>query len=515
MTLRVSAALLIVMATVPPAEARNLEGAPVRADVPAGRLEGRTSGGVDAFVGIPYVLPAVGDRRWRAPVPTPPWAGVRQAVSFGADCPQVPIPGDLTPSDQPMSEDCLFLNVWRTKGARKLPVMVWIHGGGFVAGSSASPVLDGAPLAKRGVVLVSFNYRLGRFGFFAHPALTDEAGGQPDASFAILDMIAALKWVQANAAAFGGDPTNVTIFGESSGGAAVTFLMSSPMARGLFHKAIVQSGANRERFARLDVDRPGRTSAHFAGVGFASKAGLVQPDAAALRAIPASVVQGGLALWDLQAETFAGPIIDGHSVVADPVERFAAGEVPKVPLIVGSNSAELSEESFAPIMMDLIRAETSVKSWTGLGRTYGSPPAAALIDDYFFTEPARGYARLMTRHDIPAWRYVFGHVAERDRGKRKGAVHASDIAYVFGNLAPGARRSDREIARLMGDYWANFAKTGDPNGTGLPHWPRQGEHDPLLLVGESSGTVITDRDSARLDAVEQALNQRRATETKP
>lgn len=508
-------ALAALMLMTAPLHARAIEGRPVAVATPAGTLEGRAKDGVEAFVGIPYAAPPVGPLRWRPPAPAPRWKGVRVAAEFGNDCPQVRFAGDATPSTQPMGEDCLTLNLWRPAGAKNLPVMVWIHGGGFVAGSSTSPVLDGAALAKRGVLLVSFNYRLGRFGFFAHPALTKEAGGKPHANFAFLDMIAALEWVKANATAFGGDPANVTIFGESAGGAAVAFLVASPLAKGLFDKAIVMSGAGRQRYARIDTDRPGRTSAHMAGVGFAAKAGLVQPDQAALRALSADVVQGGLAIWDLQGELFTGPVIDGLSVVADPVERFAKGAVPKIPFIIGSTSAELSEQPYAPVMMDLIRAQTSIAGMAALERAYGDPPALALIDDYFFTESARGYARMMAAHRAPTWRYVFDHVAEADRATRKGAAHASELAYLFGNLPTGAGPSDREAARLLGDYWTNFAKAGDPNGAALPAWPRYGADDPLLLFGAAGAAVETDRGPARLDAVERAMAERRAGETTP
>lgn len=503
--------LLMLMTT--PLYARSIEGRPVAVAAAAGTLEGRAKDGVEAFVGIPYAAPPIGPLRWRPPEPAPRWKGIRVAAAFGNDCPQLRFPGDATPSTQPLDEDCLTLNLWRPEGARRLPVMVWIHGGSFVAGSSTSPVLDGAALARRGVLLISFNYRLGRFGFFAHPALTREAGGKPHANFAFLDMIAALQWVKANAAAFGGDPDNVTIFGESAGGSAVNFLVASPMAEGLFDKAIVMSGANRERFARIDVDRPGRTSAQFAGVGFAAKAGLVQPDAAALRALPADKVQGGLAMWDVQGELFAGPVIDGHSVVADPIERFAGGAVPKIPYIIGSTSAELSEEAYAPVMMDLIRARTSISGMASLERAYGDPPALGLIDDYLFTEAARGYARIMAAHGAPTWRYVFDHIAEADRAKRKGAAHASELAYLFSNLPAAAGADDRKIAKMMGDYWVNFARTGDPNGDALPDWPRSGANDPLLLFGASDATAETNRNTARLDAVERVMAERRAGET--
>jgi para-nitrobenzyl esterase len=510
--MRTALAVLLAASLTPSAYARSLDGEPVVRTAPAGDVEGRAQDGVEAFAGIPYAAPPVGELRWRAPAPAPRWTGIRPAAEFGNDCPQVRFDGDATPSTQAMSEDCLYLNLWRPAKGRKLPVMVYIHGGAFVAGSSASPTLDGANLARRGAIVVTFNYRLGRFGFFAHPALTAEAGGKPDANFAFLDMIAALRWVRTNAEAFGGDPGNVTIFGESAGGAAVDFLMASPPAAGLFDKAIVQSGANREAYARLAADRPTRISGEKAGVAFAAHAGLSHPDPAALRALPADTVQGQLAMWDMQADRFNGPIIDGKSVLADPVERFAAGEVPKIPFIVGSTSTELSEEAFAPAMMDFLKSQNDAATLADLGQVYGDPLPPALIDDYFFTEAARGFARIMRDHGAPAWRYVFDHVAEADRAKRKGAGHASELAYLFGNLPADASPSDREAARLMGDYWVNFAKDGNPNGRGLPDWPQVGRHDNLLRIHDGSAATEQASNAARLDAVERAANARRAKE---
>jgi len=495
----------IVMLIATPAAARTLEGAPVKVEAPAGAVEGRARDGVEAFAGIRYVRAPIGDLRWRAPQPEPRWAGVRPAASFGADCPQVRIPGDLTPSDQPMSEDCLFLNLWQPAGAKRLPVMVWIHGGGFVAGSSSSPVLDGANLARRGVVVVSFNYRLGRFGFFAHPALSAEAGGKPPVDYAFLDMIVALKWVRANVAAFGGDPNRVTIFGESAGGAAVNFLMASPEAQGLFAQAVVESGANRLGYARTTEDRPGHISAEKAGLAFAKAAGLPDTaDVAALRALPSDAVLGQLSMFDTQADRFAGPTVDGQIVVADPIDRFTARAVPALPYMVGSNGGELSQESFAPLMIAAIEKYSPPAALAELKRAWGDPLPLALIDPYFFGEAVRGHARIMAARGTPAWQYRFDYVAKGDRAKRAHANHASEIAYVFGNLPASATPTDRAVARAMGDYWTNFAKTGDPNGAGLTRWPAAGAGDAMLFV-DAAGFAARHDDDPRLDSITRAL----------
>jgi para-nitrobenzyl esterase len=386
--------------------------------------------------------------------------------------------------------------------------MVWIHGGGFVMGSSASPVLDGALLAKRGVILVSFNYRLGRFGFFAHPALVAEAGARPSVNFAVLDMIAALRWVKANIGAFGGDPAKVTIFGESAGGAAVDVLMAAPPARGLFARAIVESGANRLNYAQLSSDRPSQISAEKVGLAFAAYAGLRDADAAALRALPTDVVQGGLSLFDAQTDRFTAPVIDGVTIVGDPIDRFVAGAVQGIPFMVGVNGAELSQEPFAPVIMAAIKAQLKPDSLADLEKVYGAPPAPALIDHFLFTEPARAFARIVSARGAPSYLYVFDYVAEADRARRHGAEHASEIAYVFGNLPTSASAADRRTARMMGDYWTNFAKTGDPNGAGLSPWPRFGHGDPALLIANSGPAAVSGYEAGRLDAVERAYAAR-------
>jgi para-nitrobenzyl esterase len=488
-----------------PIGARSLHGQPVVVRAPAGAVEGRALGDIEAFVGIPYAKPPVGELRWRPPRPQPHWAGVRRATEFGNDCPQVRIPYDATPSTQPMSEDCLVLNLWRPRGARALPVMVWIHGGGFVMGSSASPVLDGGPLAKQGVVVVSFNYRIGRFGFFAHPALTAAAPGQPRSNFGLLDMILALRWVQTNIAAFGGDPRNVTIFGQSAGGGAVDFLMGSPQAAGLFAKAIVQSGATREPYARLSQDRPGRISADHAGIAFAHSVGLEDPTAEQLRALSSEAVQGKLSLFDLQADRFiGGPDIDGVSVLADPWESFAAGTIPGIPYLVGTTSAELSQESFAPLALSVVEQQLTPESKAGLESAYGRPLPVRLIDDYWFTEAAREFARRMSARGAPAFRYRFDYVAESERAHKAGAEHASELKYLFGSLPGDASAGDHAESRLISGYWIQFAKSGDPNAPGLPRWPRAEPGDPELIFGNQSTTVANDPDSARLDAIARA-----------
>lgn len=273
-------AALLVGACAQPAMSQSppSAGVPVETQIDSGTLRGREADGIKSFKGIPYAAPPVGELRWRAPAAPTAWSGVREADQYGSDCVQNRVSWDKTQSAQPTSEDCLTLNVWAPAAAKKAPVMVWIHGGGFVMGSGSQPIFDGAKLAGRDVVVVTFNYRLGRFGFFAHPALTREAAGAATGNFAFMDQVAALEWVKRNIAAFGGDPGNVTIFGESAGGGSVNQLMLAQPARGLFHKAIAQSGGGRDVLPLLSAERAGKPSAEAVGTAFAAKAGVKGED---------------------------------------------------------------------------------------------------------------------------------------------------------------------------------------------------------------------------------------------
>ena len=321
--------------------------------LPQGRLEGISQYTVDSFKGIPYAAPPVGDLRWRAPQAPAKWTGVRVADRFAPDCMQVPVSWDDAPSTVKPAEDCLYLNVWRPAGAapgQKLAVMVWIHGGGFVNGGTSPDIYDGAEFAKDGVVFVSVNYRLGRFGFFAFPELSRaDADHGLLGNYAFMDQIAALKWVKANIPAFGGDPDNVTIFGESAGGASMHALLMAPDAKGLFTRAIIQSGGGRSLLPPRDIrtDRADAPSAETLGVNFARKNGIAGTDAkalAALRALPADAVAGELSMATSgqQRDIYPGTIGDGRLVRETPDKAYAAGHYNHVPVMVGANSADIS-----------------------------------------------------------------------------------------------------------------------------------------------------------------------------
>ena len=444
------------------------------------RLDAGTISGVTGatpemriYKGIPFAAPPVGKLRWRAPQPVKRWDGVKNADAFGPVCMQN-APGG---SDQKVSEDCLYLNVWSSaKPGEKRPVMVWIYGGGYNVGSGSQPEYDGEALAKKGAVVVTFNYRLGVFGFFSHPELTRESDRRGAANFGLLDSITALQWVQKNIAAFGGDPKRVTIFGESAGAGLVANLMVSPLAKGLFHRAIGESSS----WTTATISRLGTLAdAEQAGVKFAH--GLGATSLAELRSKPAADI--------LKAGRGAGPVVDGWSIPEDPGIAFAQGRQIDVPVLVGSNR----DESFGASPANAAQYSEQVH------RRYGELAEAFLkvylgatdeqARDSAFTagrdEMAwvmRNWARMEAKTGkSKAYIFFFTHQppapANAKGGKfgasaRGTAVHTSEIPYVFNNLR-GNRAwtdADRQVADAMSSYWVNFAATGDPNGKGLPKW---------------------------------------------
>lgn len=498
----------------------------------AGSVRGVAEGDVIAYLGVPFAAPPVGELRWRSTQPAVKWSGVREAVQYGHDCMQKPFDSDAAPLGTTPSEDCLVLNIWRPAeaSARPLPVMVWIYGGGFVNGGSSPAVYAGDRFARRGVVLVSFNYRLGRFGFFAHPALSREHREEPKGNYALMDQIAALKWVKANIAAFGGDPANVTLFGESAGGFSANALMAAPDARGLFHKAIVQSGGGRDALMTprpLRGDRPDQPSAETLGLSFARRHGVEGEDAAALarlRALPADRVIDGLnlaSLFTAGSGDFAGPIQDGKIVVMSPETAYRAGKVAPIPVIVGANSADMAfsrartiDEAIAPLGGDRAAALAAYDpDRTGNAALVGERVAM----DATMIEPARFVAASVAAGGQDAYVYRFSYVAYSMRDDWKsGAPHATEIPYVFDTVPAkyGSRLAaqDMAVAQVMNGYWVNFAKTGDPNGPGLPAWPRYEAGARQLLDFSAEGTPKSGPDPwrLRLDLTEAAADKRAA-----
>lgn len=472
-----------------------------------GALRGDTTEGIASFKDIPYVAPPVGALRWRAPQPAPGWEGSRTAINFGPVCPQNRRPSLFIPK-LPQSEDCLTLNVWTPKAeaGAKLPVMVWIYGGGFLEGGSAMPIYDGTDLAKHGVVVVSLNYRLGVLGFFNHPAVAAENLDEASGNFGLLDQIAALKWVQRNIESFGGDPAKVTIFGESAGGVSVNDLIASPMARGLFARAISESGLGLTAV-------PTAQDAERDSIAFAAKLKIAPDDPAALAKLrklkPADILkQQG----DLKTEGHVQPFIDGKLIPADVSVLFAKGEIAKVDYLAGSNS---NEASLAPSLgIDPVQGLSKFGDQLARVRAIyetGGPLSDAefarqAFGDSLFTSGAQDLAGFVSNAGGTAHVYHFAYVADSYRGKVFGVSHGGEIVYVFGLrglglLASRASDKDRAMIALTQSYWTNFAKTGDPNGPGLPAWPRYNAAKDQIMIfrGDGVAAAVADPWQTRLD----------------
>ena len=449
-----------------------------------GDLAGIAQGRTNAFLGIRFAAPPTGNLRWRSPQPAEGWKGVRPAQAFGHSCWQAVRPEGFGPwtheyvTQSDISEDCLFLNVWAPARAKaKLPVLIWIHGGGFNSGSGAIPIYDGRVLAGRGIVVVNLNYRVGLFGFLAHPDLTKEAHGGPNANFGLQDMIAALKWVRANIAAFGGDPGKVTIAGQSAGSMAVHELIASPLAKGLFARAIGESGLADPG------DAPPLAQAEAAGVAFAKEKGA--ESIAALRAMPAEALaasKGG------SPAGFA-PILDG---VLLPSQR----PVSRVPTLVGITADEGSAlghdyGSSDPAILRTLLADHYGASADRFASFYPASTAEERAESNRQLRRDSGagdiYAWALRRGDAPAvYAYQWTHIEPGPLSERWRAFHSSEIPYVFQTFGASPERqftaADRALARRISTYWLNFVRTGDPNGAGLPRWPRLGLRSPRILA---------------------------------
>ncbi len=493
-----------------------ISAAPDTVAVDGGQISSTTTNGVHIFKGIPFAAPPVGNLRWKAPQPVATWSGVRKADAFGPSCVQEPYPENSPYStsgvtkEKPGNEDCLYLNVWTAAAAgEKRPVMVWIHGGAWTRGTGATPTYDGVALAKKGVVVVTTNYRLGVFGFMAHPELTAESPQHASGNYAILDHVAALKWVQKNIAAFGGDPSRVTIFGESAGSWSVNSVQATPLAKGLFHRAIGESGGQFASTMTL-------AAAERAGVAFAKAAGA--ESLAALRALPAEKV--------LATPFRSGINVDGY-VLPDTVRNlFAQKKQNDVPVLVGSNANEwttLSNPAQFPKTLDAYRQRVETQYGAAVKDYDAVYPvkteadiAEALLGvgrDTTFTLEMRTWARMVTASGKPAFLYQFTRVPPGPN-PAWGAYHASEIQYAFNNVSarPWATDVDRRLADQMSSYWVNFATSGDTNGKGLPKWtPYDASAEPYMELGDNV-QVKNHLLKAQLDFLEGFQQRRQASQ---
>jgi para-nitrobenzyl esterase len=475
--------------------ARALADNQVRID--SGIVEGKSTGekGVRAFLGIPYAAPPVGDLRWREPRPVAPWQGVRQATEFGPRAMQGSVYSDMRFRDAGPSEDCLNLNVWTPakSATKRLPVMVWIYGGGYEAGGTSEPRQDGAHLATKGVVVVSMNYRLGVFGFFSHPELSAESG-HGSGNYGIMDQTAALRWVQRNIAAFGGDPTNVTIFGESAGSYSVSVQMASPTARGLFQKAIGESGS-MVGTRRIPAHVLSLAAAERNGVEFVRLMGA--KSIAQLRAKSAAEVLKA-SLEDKKLKD--GIVVDGYVLPKDVYTLYAEGSQARVPLLAGWNSDESrvfavfgSKRPTAKSFSDSVHLEYAeladdvLRLYPAQTDAQAVRSAGDLAGDRFIVSSMWNWIEMQLRSGAsPVYRYQFDRAIPVEPGTEVngspataadvGAPHAGEIPYVFGAFGSNPRApwlpDDHRISDMMEAYWTNFAKRGNPNGRGLPKWPQ-------------------------------------------
>lgn len=455
-----AAALALGVAAVPLASAA--QGAGPTASIKQGALQGALVEGVEEFWGIPYAAPPVGDLRWKAPMAAAPWKGDRDATKAGASCQPA--------RDGSQIEDCLFANVTRPAGAKpgsKLPVLVWIHGGGFTIGAATGAFgaqTDGIQFAKDGVITVSVSYRLGRAGWFAHPALCKEG---PCGNYGLMDQIAALKWVKANIGSFGGDPTNVTIAGESAGGISVLELMLAPDARGLFQKAIGESS-----FGRLEPTS--MADAQAAGLKAATQAGVTGEDAAAaaaLRKVPLSAMP-----YTGPFTSRAGPILDGRYVQSGIAEGFAAGKQAKIPLLIGGNSNEASLFRPTAAAVDAVpaaRKAAAMAAFDPKGEGNKVQMANDMATRQYITEPDRNISRLQSKTGEPVFTYYFSYVSPGQKAQMPfGAPHTAEIKYAFSGPKQAFAPEDLSLAKAVNAYWAAFIKSGNPDSAGGPAWPK-------------------------------------------
>jgi para-nitrobenzyl esterase len=522
---QVSVATILLIAASLGSTARAADQVRIDSGIVEGTVNSDSS--VRIFRGIPFAAPPVGDLRWRPPQPVQPWTGVRKAVDFGPRCVQGRVFGDIVFRSAEMSEDCLSLTIWTPARSQsdRLPVYVWFYGGGFAAGAGDEARYDGESFAKHGIVVVNVNYRLGIFGFFAHPELTKESPHHASGNYGLLDQVAGLEWVRRNIAAFGGDPQKVTIGGESAGSLSVCALMASPLSLDLFQQAIGESGA----FFGLVGGRgtPSLAEAEKQGSEFAAT---LDKDLAGLRSMSsddllkeASKRNNGFGFW---------PIVDGYFLPADVAAIYAQGKQSQAPLLAGWNADEVrmsvlmaKEKPNAKAFTEQLHKEFGEKADAAL-KVYGASTddealrsAGDLASDQFIVYGTWKWIEEQAATGKPVYRYQFDRtvpIPEAEKGtglKTFGAAHASELEYVFtmlGSKKADWQPDDYQVAKTMNTYWANFIKTGDPNGPGLSKWPQFGKtHEVMHLNVECQATPEQHRDRYEfLESLSAPVNAR-------
>jgi para-nitrobenzyl esterase len=491
----------------------------------SGKVHGvaRPSGAAE-FLGIPYAQPPTGDRRWREPVPVQPWKDERDASSFGAPCAQ-PVLGDWNRRDaESGKEDCLFLNVmtpvWPMK--ERLPVMFWLHGGANEGGSASSPLYKDGTLVGHGVVLVTVNYRLGVFGFFAHPGLTRESAHKASGNYGLMDQLAALRWVRENIAKFGGDPENITAFGQSAGAQDAGLLMTSALAKGLFQKVILESSS------ALNPNIPSLSVSEERGQRAAAllKAPSGEDAIKYLRGLTVGELLKGLGVHDPAQPSFVGPNVDGWVLPRLPAEVFAAGQQMPIPMMIGTTTREFGMEGGPDEVRKMIQEVSGDLAPKGL-QLYGladggqgttdplyGPVGNQWLADFIFRCPVSTQAEWHNAVKHPTYQYQFEHAIPGQEAQ--GAVHSADLPYVFGyypkhgNISGKFGEMDFKLAELIESYWTNFAKRSNPNGEGLPNWPEY-DGSQAYIEFTQDGTVVAQTGGlrrAQCDFHRELLKQR-------
>lgn len=521
------AAVLLACAVALSSSLSAQEPKPVRTD--AGLVQGTVENGITIYKGIPFATPPLGDLRWRAPKPHAPWTDVLKADKFAPACLQTLVVMPALGLDaMDINEDCLYLNVWTPAKTPKdkLAVMVWIYGGGFTIGGTSLKQYDGANLAKKGVVLVSIAYRLGALGFLAHPELTSEQGGH-SGNYGLMDQIAGLQWVKKNIAAFGGDPRRVTIFGESAGGISVSMLSASPLAKGLFTGAISESGGNfgpeRQQASEGGTNMDPLATAEKNGAAYLSKLGAASIDAARKKSadeiLKASPPGLGGGAW---------PIFDGYVLTGDQYKLYEAGKYNDTPILIGSNADE-GALFVATTTAAAYQAQTKAGYGDYADKIFAAYPgdtdanalrsARDMARDTLFAWPTWAWAHLQSKTGKgKVYVYYFSHrppYPNTPQFKDWGAAHGSEISFVFGNFtaAMPASAADQAVSEELSSYWTNFAKTGDPNGAGLPTWPAFTDANQQVMNLNDPSKAIPLPNLEKLKALDGYFAWRRSQET--